>query len=98
MSGYPGSYSISCPVYGGGSSAAPTPRPRAGFDAARTTDENKKHWANADSLAPVSQLTPQIRALLRNRARYECLNNSFAAGAVRTLVNDTVGKGPRLQM
>lgn len=71
---------------------------RAGPDAAKTTDENRKHWAEADSLAPVSQLTPVVRQRLRDRSRYECQNNSYAAGLVRTLVNDTVGTGPRLQM
>lgn len=32
------------------------------------------------------------------RSRYEAQNNTYFAGAVRTLVNDTVGRGPRLQM
>jgi len=74
------------------------PAPRAGYDAAKTTDENKKHWREADGLAPVSQLTPGVRKTLRDRARYEVVNNCFAAGAVRTLVADTVGCGARLQM
>ena len=75
-----------------------TPRPMNRFDNAQTTDENRKHWANADSLAAVSQLTPAIRWRLGDRAQYECQNNSYAAGLIRTLVNDTVGRGPRLQM
>ena len=36
--------------------APPAPRAvrfvRAGFDAARTTGENRRHWANADALSP----------------------------------------------
>lgn len=68
------------------------------FDMAKTTDENRKHWANTDNLSAVSQLTPQVRQTLRNRARYEVQNNSYATGLIRTLVNDTVGRGPRLQM
>jgi lambda family phage portal protein len=71
---------------------------RAGFDAARTTDENRKHWANADSLSAVSQLTTAVRKTLRDRCRYEVQNNCFAAGVIRTLVGDTIGSGPRLQM
>jgi len=71
---------------------------RAGHDAVRTTDENRRHWANADSLAPVSQMTPAYRKTLRDRARYEALNNCFMAGMVKTLVTDTVGTGARLQM
>lgn len=77
---------------------APAPARRSSFDAARTTVENAKHWANAGEHSPRAQLTPGVRKVLRERSRYECQNNSYASGAVRTLVNDTVGKGPRLQM
>lgn len=71
---------------------------QAGYDAAKTTDENRKHWAEADDLSIRSELSPEIRRILRSRARYECKNNCYGAGAVRTLVNDTVGRGPRLRM
>lgn len=71
---------------------------RAGFDAAKTTAENRKHWADADGLHPVSQLTPAVRRTLRNRARYEVLNNCYAKGVVSTLAADVVGTGPRLQV
>lgn len=80
------------------SNSTAVPSRRSGHDAARTTDENRRHWSNVDALAPVSQLTPAVRKTLRDRARYECLNNSYMAGAVRTLVLDTVGTGARLQM
>lgn len=93
-----GAYTITVPVYGVPARGTPAHSRRAGYDAARTTDENRKHWANADSLHAVSQLTPDVRRTLRNRARYECLNNGYMAGLVRTLVNDTVGRGPRLEM
>jgi len=39
-----------------------------------------------------------VRRALRERARYEVANNSYAKGIVLTLVNDTIGTGPRLQM
>ncbi len=39
-----------------------------------------------------------VRHQLRNRARYEVFNNTYAQGAVWTLANDRVGTGPRLQM
>jgi hypothetical protein len=39
-----------------------------------------------------------VRVVLRNRARYEVANNSYARGIVLTLANDVVGTGPRLQM
>lgn len=92
-----GSYTITVPVYGVPARAAPPAR-RGGYDLAKTTDENRKHWAATDDLAPVSQLTPSVRRTLRNRARYEALNNGYMAGLVRTLVNDTVGRGPRLEL
>lgn len=88
----PGSYSINCPLYGVPSA------PRSSIDVARTVPQSQKLWANADNLAPVSQLTPEVRRKLSTRSRYECQNNTYYAGAVRTLVNDTVGRAPRLQM
>lgn len=70
---------------------------RAKFDAAQTTNENTRHWANADYLGPNSELDPAIRRTLRSRARYEVANNTYAAGMLRTLANDTIGTGPSLQ-
>ncbi len=70
----------------------------AGFDSAETTDHNRRHWARADSLSPDAAASPQVRRTLRNRARYEVANNSYARGIVLTLAHDTVGTGPRLQM
>ncbi|MFO0873146.1 MAG: phage portal protein [Phycisphaerales bacterium] len=71
---------------------------RAGFDAAKTTDENRRHWAEADCLSADAAATPEVRRILRARARYEAANNSYAKGIVATLANDCVGTGPRLQV
>jgi len=71
---------------------------RAKFDAAQTTPDNRKHWANADHLSADAAATPDVRRTLRNRARYEVANNSYARGIVLTLANDVIGTGPRLQM
>jgi lambda family phage portal protein len=71
---------------------------RAKIDAAATSDENKRHWANADSLGPNAALDTATRQKLRNRGRYEALNNSYCRGLVRTLANDLIGTGPRLQL
>ncbi|MGW8258480.1 MAG: phage portal protein, partial [Thermoguttaceae bacterium] len=73
-------------------------RVRGRYDAAVTTEENRRHWANADCLSANAANNPQVRRTLRNRARYEVANNSYARGIVSTLANDTVGAGPRLQM
>lgn len=71
---------------------------RGRYDAAATTDENRRHWANADFLSADAANSPQVRRTLRSRARYEVANNSYARGIVLTLANDCVGTGPRLQM
>lgn len=71
---------------------------RATYDAAQTTIDNREHWAAADSLSPDSSASADTRRTLRNRARYEVRNNSFARGIVTTMANDTIGRGPRLRM
>ena len=71
---------------------------RARYDAAVTNEDNRRHWANADSLSANSANGPEVRRILRNRSRYEVANNSYARGIVLTLANDVVGTGPRLQL
>jgi len=71
---------------------------RGRFDSAATTDDNRRHWANADALSADAAASAAVRRTLRNRARYEVANNSYARGIVLTLANDTIGTGPRLQM
>ena len=70
----------------------------AKFDSAQTTADNRKHWSNADGLSPNAAISAEVRRTLRNRARYEVANNSYARGIVLTLANDVIGTGPRLQM
>ena len=71
---------------------------RAKFDSAQITADNRRHWANADGLSADVAASPDVRRILRNRARYEVANNSYARGIVLTLANDVIGTGPRLQM
>jgi lambda family phage portal protein len=68
------------------------------YDAAVTTPDNARHWMAADGLSANAANRPEIRRILRNRARYEVANNSYARGIVLTLANDVIGTGPRLQM
>ncbi|MFA6717280.1 MAG: phage portal protein, partial [Victivallaceae bacterium] len=70
----------------------------ARFDAAQTTHDNRRHWAAAENLSADAEATSSVRQVLRNRARYEISNNSYAKGIVLTLANDVIGTGPRLQM
>ncbi|MBA3707250.1 MAG: phage portal protein [Planctomycetes bacterium] len=71
---------------------------RARYDAAQTNHDNRKHWALADGLSADAAASPAVRRTLRNRARYEVANNSYARGIVLTLANDCIGTGPRLQL
>ena len=71
---------------------------RAKYDAAQTTEDNRKHWSAADSLSSVSANTQQVRRTLRNRSRYEVANNCYARGIVNTIAAYTVGTGPTLQL
>ncbi|MEY4177167.1 MAG: hypothetical protein RLY70_741 [Planctomycetota bacterium] len=71
---------------------------RARYDAAVTSDDNRRHWAHADGLSANAANSAMVRRTLRNRARYETANNSYARGIVLTLANDVVGTGPRLQL
>ncbi|MGD8453650.1 MAG: phage portal protein [Phycisphaerae bacterium] len=71
---------------------------RGKYDAAQTTHENRRHWANADLLSANAAMSADVRRVLRSRARYEVANNSYAKGIVLTLANYIVGTGPRLQM
>jgi lambda family phage portal protein len=81
-----------------GVSLRPYRRIRARYDAAVTNSDNYRHWANADGLSADAAASPEVRRILRNRARYEVANNSYAKGIVVTLANDLIGTGPRLQM
>lgn len=71
---------------------------RARYDAAQTTAENSKLWAMTDGFSARAANSADVRKTLRERARYEIANNSFANGMVRTLVHDVIGTGPRLQL
>ena len=53
---------------------------RAKYDSALTTDNSRRHWALADGLSADAANGPDVRRILRNRARYEVANNSYAGG------------------
>lgn len=70
----------------------------ARYDSAITTPENARHWAMADSLSADASLAANVRRTVRERARYEVGNNSYAKGLVLTVTDDCIGTGPRLQL
>ena len=41
----------------------------AKYDAAQTTDENRRHWASADGLSADAAANPEVRRIIRKRAR-----------------------------
>lgn len=71
---------------------------QARYDSAQTTPENRRHWAMADSYSADAGNSENVRKTIRERARYEYLNNTYAKGLVLNISNDTVGTGPKLQL
>ena len=71
---------------------------RAGYDAAKTTNANKQHWAQTDALSATAAHQPSVRKILRERSRYEVANNPHARALVQNYANFIVGTCPRLQM
>ena len=71
---------------------------RGRYDASVTSPDNRRHWANADGLSASAANSREVRRILRERARYEIANNSYAKGITLTLANDVIGTGPRLQL
>ena len=67
---------------------------RASFDLAKTNAHNRRHWANADSLSARAAMSPAVRALVRQRSRYEFDNNSWYSGILRTAANHIIGCAP----
>jgi capsid protein len=68
------------------------------YDAAPTTPENAAHWSQATPWNADMELSPAVRAKLRERARYECMNNVWLQGMLHTQAQDLIGTGPRLQI
>ena len=71
---------------------------KASYDIARSTDENANLWKYVDSLSAADANSPNVRKTIRNRARYEVANNSYADGIVDTLSADTVGPEVQIQL
>lgn len=79
-------------------SGAPVRGLQASYDAAQYNSDNRRHWAAADSLSADAANSPEIRAVLRRRSRYEAYNNCYSQGILLTYANDVIGTGPRLQL
>lgn len=71
---------------------------RGRYDAAQLTEENRRHWSQADNLSARAANSPDVRRRLRDRCRYEVANNSWASGVADALADFMIGTGPRLQV
>ena len=70
----------------------------ASYDAARTTDEFKNYWANADWLGPNAENSQTVRHTLMHRARYNEANDGYIDGMTLTHANFMVRRVPKLRM
>lgn len=73
-------------------------RVKASFDSAQSGSQMASRFAYANNRAPDIDNNTQTRATIRNRARYEAQNSTYARGITLTIANDTIGTGPRLQV
>jgi len=73
-------------------------RINARYDVSRTTEENENLWKYVDGLSAAEANSPTVRKTIRERARYETANNSYANGIVDTLAADTIGPVIQLQL
>lgn len=73
-------------------------RVEAGMDLTRWTNDNARHWKDADSLSGRSAYPLIERKTARERSRLEAENNSWYSGILRTSGNHIVSIGPRLQV
>lgn len=71
----------------------------ARYDAAETVVGNENHWAATDNLDPHAANSLGVRRKLRERSRFEVIeNNPYLKGVILSLANDFVGSGPTLQI
>jgi len=73
---------------------------QAAYDAAQNNEHLRTHWQGTDNLSPDSANKPAVRKVLRERSRYELIeNNAYLNGAIRSVANDMVGSGasPKLK-
>lgn len=71
---------------------------KAHYDAADTSDENRRHWRPSHGNDAQRTNDPPTRKTLRDRAREEARNNCYAIGMLDKLTMDLIGTGPRLRL
>lgn len=71
---------------------------RAKYDLAQTTDDNSKHWGQADAYDSDSANSRAVRKLMIHRSRYETGNNGYIDGLTKTDATFVIRTGPRLRL
>ena len=71
---------------------------KAHYDAADTSDENRRHWRPSNGNDATRTNDPPTRKTLRDRSREEARNNCYAIGMLDKLATDMIGTGPRLRL
>ena len=68
------------------------------YDGASTTDATKEQFDGACPGSANAHANPEVRSLIKDRARFEVANSSYLRGMARTSANDVIGTRPRLQI
>lgn len=71
---------------------------RGSYDLAQTTNDNRRHWASADSYDADSANSKAVRDTMVKRSRMETGNNGYLKGINLTQANYVIGRGPTLRM
>ena len=71
---------------------------RAKYDAASLAKDSVRHFAGSDFLSADAAISSDVRRIIISRARYEIGNNGYGEGIMKTLAEDCIGTGPRLQL
>ena len=70
----------------------------ARFNAASRSPDSMRNFQGSDFLSADAAMSRSVRQLIASRARNEFDNNSYANGIIMTLADDTIGRGPCLQL
>lgn len=68
------------------------------YDAAQLTPYTREMFVNCDGRNADASNNPATRARLREFARKEVANNSYARGLTLIVASDTIGRGPRVNV
>ncbi|OEU67458.1 MAG: hypothetical protein BBJ57_02055 [Desulfobacterales bacterium PC51MH44] len=73
---------------------------QARYDAAQTTDQNSRHWANAGMVGMTAddRNNNQVRNILKSRSRYEYDNSGYVKRIINKTSREIVGKSIKVNV